>query len=258
MKQGQASSLTHIYVHNGNYSPLTLQAVGYANANYTNPNTTSTAADVTIDLNQWHYVNAVDGYAMWDMDLSVAADYVTLYGIEFQEVAGMWAFRATKTPDNVTRAAFPLSVKTIAKNGTYNETKLVVGISSKISEGVTYDAVSHELSENNANKAYDVNFFSIDMAKFKNNMSAADLATWNIKADGIKATILNANKQAITAPTAGYGITPVLVSELKGSWSANVGKTTTPAGATNLVFLIDNAQAATALGADAAGKQFST
>ena len=252
--EGQIKALNNICVKDA----CAWKAVSYANSNYANPNTTSTVADVTIDLNKWYYMEAENAYAMWDMDLSVAADYVTLYGIELQETAGSWAFRATKTPDNVTRAAFPLSVKTISKSGSYNEAKLVVGISSKISEGVAYDAISHELSENNDNdKSKDANFFSIDLANFKSSMNADDLATWNIKANKIVGTILNANKQTVATADENTGIEPIMVTELKGTWSGNVGKkTASPKSAANIVFLIDNNKAATTLGHDAAGKQF--
>ena len=256
--EGEASALTQINIHDGYAYQMNAKAVGYANGNFANPNTTSTVADVTVDLNKWYYMDADNWYAMWDMDLSVATDYVTLYGIELQEEAGSWAFRATKTPDNVTRAAFPLTVKTISKWGAYNEAKLVVGISSKISEGVAYDAISHELSENNDDdKSKDANFFSIDLSKFKSSMSADDLATWNIKANKIVGTILNANKQTVATATETTGIEPIMVTELKGTWSGNEGKeTTSPKSAANIVFLIDNNKAATTLGHDAAGKQF--
>ena len=256
--EGKTKALNEFNFNNANGVD---QIEGDADVDYRNtsdPNSANTTIDATIDLNQWYEMNLDNKCALWDMDINVPTDYATLYGIELQEEEGYWAFRATKTPDNVTRAAFPLYVRTIAKNGEYNEAIVVVGISAKISDGVVYDAISHELSENNSSdRSKDVNFFSIDLAKFKDNMSTDDLATWNIKANKIVATILNADKKEVEVADATTGIEPIMVTELKGTWSGNEGKeTSAPKSANNIVFLIDNAKAAATLNHDAAYKQF--
>ena len=89
-------------------------------------------------------------------------------------------------------------------------------------------------------------------------MSADDLATWNIKANKIEATIYNANYSADWDAIAANGIEPVMVTELKGTWKGNATDkvTTSPKAATNIAFLIDNNLAAATLVDDAVGKQF--
>ena len=228
--------------------------VDYKNANASTPE--SATADATIDLNKWYQVNAFDAKyneaGLWDMNLDVNSDYVTLYGIEFKEEVGSWYFRATKTPDNITKAAFPLDVETIAKDGSYNKATFVVAISSLISSGVTYDLVNHLLSENNSNPAYEKNFFSVDLSKLKNSMNASELAVFNIQADTINAVIKNIYGNVVAACDTA-GIKPILVKELKANKKDNMGKEAgKPSEASNVVFFIDNDEAAEDLGTAAA------
>lgn len=73
------------------------------------------------------------------MHLSVDNDAKTLFGIEIEEVAGEYKFRATKTPDNITKAGFALKIETVDNEGAYKTTTVWLGQSSTISAEVIYN-----------------------------------------------------------------------------------------------------------------------
>ena len=207
--------------------------------------TLGTGAGVTevgmkVDANVWYYVEPEAPEAMYDMHLSVSDDDKTLWGIEIEEVAGQYRFRATKTPDNITKAGFKLTIETVCKNGHHKSTYAWIGQTSLISDAVVYDLITWELKSDD-NK----NFFNISLDKMKNAMTADELALWNTKANAASIYYLDKDGYAVAYGTT-TGIDSIFVSELKGKVSENEGKTvgSTLKNAKNIVFAIDNATAA--------------
>lgn len=163
--------------------------------------------EITVTLNTWYYVTAQELAAMYDMCLSADKDMVTLFGIEFINEEGTYAFRITKTPDNITKDhLFDLNVETVDKAGQYKKTIFKVQQSTIINDGVTYDAVSHEIKD----KAATENYFSISLDKMKEALGTDGLALWNTNAKQSTFVVLNANGQVLGDFS---GITPVFVEK---------------------------------------------
>ena len=164
-------------------------------------------ATITVTLNTWYYVTAKNLAAMYDMYLSADKDMVTLFGIEFVNEEDTHAFRITKTPDNITKDhLFDLNVETVDKAGQYQKTIFHVGQSTIINDGVTYDAVSHEIKD----KAATENYFSISLDKMKEALGTDGLALWNTNAKKIVFSVLNTNGQELGNFN---GIAPVFVEK---------------------------------------------
>ena len=164
-------------------------------------------ATITVTLNTWYYVRAKNLAAMYDMYLSADKDMVTLFGIEFVNEEDTHAFRITKTPDNITKDhLFDLNVETVDKAGQYQKTIFHVGQSTIINDGVTYDAVSHEIKD----KAATENYFSISLDKMKEALGTDGLALWNTNAKKIVFSVLNTNGQELGNFN---GIAPVFVEK---------------------------------------------
>ena len=201
--------------------------------------------DAKLEHNVWYYVRANKPEALYDMHLVFDKDDKTLFGIEAKEENGIVAIRLTKTPDNITKAGFLLTIQNIDKKGVYNEAKLWIGQTSTITSDVTYDAITHKLSKNNtSDKSKDKNFFQIDLTKMKEALGTEGLALWNNKVKGFKVTYKDANGTKLTE--SGKDITEFFVSELKSNLADNEGKDVqgTFKNATNLIFAVDNATAA--------------
>ena len=228
-------------------------ALSFANgvqANKTHlSNTASTTGnasnvDAKLDLDVWYTVNASDPAALYDMHLVYDADAATLFGIERKEENGVVAIRVTKTPDNITKAGFELTIQNVDKKGVYNEAKVWLGETSIITGDVPYDPIIHQLSENNtADKSKDKNFFQIDLTKMKNSLGTNGLALWNTKAAKMTVKYLDADGKALTENNE---IDEFAVSELKANYKDNEGKKVSSAykSATNLVFEVANSTAA--------------
>lgn len=74
----------------------------------------------------WYNVYANTASALYDMHLVFTNDDKTLFGIDTKEENGMVAIRLTKTPDNITKAGFLLTIQNIDKMG--GITKLNCGL----------------------------------------------------------------------------------------------------------------------------------
>ena len=195
-------------------------------------------AGAKVNVGEWYNVVAVkDAKALYDMHLSANADDVTLFGIEFKEEAGSYQFRMTKTPDNITKAGFMLTVETVSMKGEYKKTYIWVGQTRIVSEGVVYDAIEHELKTDTSGK----NFFSIDLAKMKDAMSAESLALWNKNVDDKTVTFLNEKGEAMTTAA---GIDLMFVKAVKAKISECKEQEVAIASAKNIVFNVKNAEKA--------------
>ena len=208
-----------------------------------------------IDINTWYYIKPEQIGAFYDMYVTDANDDdAVLFGLEFKNEEGNYAFRATKTPDNVSKTGFGIVVTTVDKNGNSKNTTVNLNLSEKITEGLTYDAIPYQI---NSNKDADKNRFSIDLNDMKEYLGTEGLALWNTKVEAMSVTFKNATTGAIVgtgstdsdsdedykneqAYVTAAGITVTPVKEVKDGTSANV---TALKDAKFLKFAIDNATA---------------
>ncbi|MFS2911450.1 PL29 family lyase N-terminal domain-containing protein [Bacteroides uniformis] len=197
-----------------------------------------------INANEWYYVSGIEEAALYDMHLSVDNDAKTLFGIEIEEVAGEYKFRATKTPDNITKAGFALKIETVDNEGAHKTTTVWLGQSSTISAEVTYN-VNYLLKAETATK----NYFSIDLAEMRNKLGEQGTALWNTSVKLSKTTIVvkAGDKTIVPAGTTlatlntDYGIKPVFTTEVKD----NAVAVNTDKDAKFVAFQINNATAGT-------------
>lgn len=189
-------------------------------------------AGAKVNVGEWYNVVATkEAQALYDMHLSASADDVTLFGIEFKEEAGSYQFRMTKTPDNITKASFKLTVETVAMDGEYAKTYIWVGQTRIVSDAVVYDAIVHELKTDASKK----NFFSIELAKMKEAMSAESLALWNKDVTNYKVVYLNEKGEATYNAAC---IDLMFVKAVKAKYSDC--ETATYASAKSIVFKVTN------------------
>ena len=73
--------------------------------------------DTKMEAGVWYNVYANTASALYDMHLVFTNDDKTLFGIDTKEENGMVAIRLTKTPDNITKAGFLLTIQNIDKMG---------------------------------------------------------------------------------------------------------------------------------------------
>ena len=199
--------------------------------------------DAKMEAGVWYNVYADKAAALYDMHLVFDNDDKTLFGIQTKEENGMVAIRLTKTPDNITKAGFLLTIQNIDKEGKYEQAQLWIGQTSTITSDVTYDPITHQLSKNNTtDTSKDKNFFQIDLTKMKNALGTEGLALWNTKVKKAEVAYYNADGTLLTESNQ---IIETFVSELKdnmkgnGEKSVDVGKT-----AKNMIFAVNNATAA--------------
>ena len=200
-----------------------------------------------IDINTWYYIKPEQIGAFYDMYVTDAnADDAVLFGLQFKNEEGAYAFRATKTPDNVSKTGFGIIVTTVDKNGNSKNTTVNLNLSEKITEGLTYDAISYQI---NSNSVADKNRFSIDLNDMKEFLGTEGLALWNTKVGSMSVTFKNATTGATvgtgsttstTSSVTAAGITVTPVKEVKDGSSADV---TALKDAKFLKFAIDNATA---------------
>ena len=199
--------------------------------------------DAKMEAGVWYNVYADKAAALYDMHLVFDNDDKTLFGIQTKEENGMVAIRLTKTPDNITKAGFLLTIQNIDKEGKYEQAQLWIGQTSTITSDVTYDPITHQLSKNNTtDTSKDKNFFQIDLTKMKNALGTEGLALWNTKVKRFEVAYYNADGTLLTESNQ---IAETFVSELKDNMKGNkdkavsVGKT-----AKNMIFAVNNATAA--------------
>lgn len=197
--------------------------------------TTSASAsnpDGKINANEWYYVVADDEAALYDMHLSVSSDDKTLFGIEIEESAdGVYKFRATKTPDNITKAGFKLTIETIDKYGQPRTATIWLGQTKIITSGYTYDEIPYQLK----NEVADKNYFSIALSEMKNHLGEQGAALWNTQVDGYVMNIYEADDMSTAIAGSTNGITPIFTKKVEDN-----SQTAALAAATNIVFEINN------------------
>ena len=195
-----------------------------------------------INTNEWYFVNGKDAGALYDMHLSVDDDAKTLFGIEIEETVGTYKFRLTKTPDNITKAGFKLTLETVSNEGAHKTANVWFGQASTISNEVVYDPITHQLSKNNSNDlSKDKNFFQIDLTKMKNALGTEGLALWNTKVKDHKVAYYNADGELLEEESQ---IAETFVSELKDNMKGNTDKAVSIGkDAKNMIFAVNNKKA---------------
>ena len=223
------ATLTKLHIYKNNNASAALQT------NIAIGNPTPISISNRIDINTWYYIQPEEIGAFYDMFVTkVSNDDAVLYGLEFKNEEGNYAFRATKTPDNVSKEGFGIKITTVDKNGNRKDTKIKVSLSEKITEGLTYDAVSYQLNSNNVDK----NYFSIDLNDMKEYLGTEGLALWNTKVGDMVVTFKNATTgKKVEVP----GIHVMPVKEVKDGINESV--VSSLKDAKFLKFAIDNAVA---------------
>ena len=201
--------------------------------------------DAKMEAGVWYNVYADKAATLYDMHLVFDNDDKTLFGIQTKEENGMVAIRLTKTPDNITKAGFLLTIQNIDKEGKYEQAQLWIGQTSTITSDVTYDPITHQLSKNNTtDTSKDKNFFQIDLTKMKNALGTEGLALWNTKVQRAEVTYYNAKGEKLSGENS--QINEFFVKELKDNLKANTDKSVTVGkAATNMIFAVNNTSAAT-------------
>ena len=156
----------------------------------TNPN------NERLEMGQWYTV-AADMATIYDLYLSISQDEKTLYGVEIKNEDGVYQFRYTKTPDNVSKPTINLVIQSVDKKGNYNKTTATFSLSEVVvSDAYVYDETAWTLvdyaaeSGNNAYKSK--NAFSVKMADMLNSFSTEDLALWNTKVQAFDVQLYDA------------------------------------------------------------------
>ena len=142
-----------------------------------------------LEMGQWYTVDA-DMATIYDLYLSASQDEITLYGIEIKNNEdGVYQFRYTKTPDNVSKPEIHLTIQSVDKEGKYNSTTATFSLSEVISSAYTYAETAwtlvdyHATSSDNSYKTK--NAFSVKMEDMLNSFSAENLALWNTKVQAV-------------------------------------------------------------------------
>ena len=177
----------------------------------TTTNTSVTApANDRLEMGQWYTV-AADMATIYDLYLSISQDEKTLYGVEIKNEDGVYQFRYTKTPDNVSKPTINLVIQSVDKKGGYNKTTATFSLSEVVvSDAYVYDETAWTLvdyaaeSGNNAYKSQ--NAFSVKMADMLNSFSTEDLALWNTKIQKFTVQLYDVETGKIAKDKAGNDI----------------------------------------------------
>ena len=235
-------SLTKLSIVDKNEEAVKVNNATMFAKNYDNSAASATNPDAHINANEWYYVIPDNESALYDMHLSVSSDDKTLFGVEIEEsVDGVYRFRVTETPDNITKAAFELTIETIDKEGNHNEATVWVGQTKIITTGYTYDEIPYMIK----NDVKEKNFFSIALSEMKNHLGEQGTALWNTQVTNYDIEFYKASDMN-TAIASATGIIPVF----KKADNTNAG--TAYKDASTIEFQIDNETAG-----DAKGGKFS-
>ena len=177
--------------------------------NTTNTSVTAPVND-RLEMGQWYTV-AADMATIYDLYLSISQDEKTLYGVEIKNEDGVYQFRYTKTPDNVSKPTINLVIQSVDKKGNYNKTTATFSLSEVVvSDAYVYDETAWTLvdyaaeSGNNAYKSQ--NAFSVKMADMLNSFSTEDLALWNTKIQNFTVQLYDVETGKIAKDKAGNDI----------------------------------------------------
>ena len=248
VSKGNCETLNNIYfVNDKDQSKLVMKNGTTADKTLLAKNATTTGkadnVDAKMEAGVWYNVYADEAAALYDMHLVFDNDDKTLFGIDTKEENGMVAIRLTKTPDNITKAGFLLTIQNIDKAGQYEQAQLWIGQTSTITSDVTYDPITHQLSKNSTTDlSKDKNFFQIDLTKMKDALGTEGLALWNTKVKRHEVTYLKADGTPLTETDQ---ITETFVSELKDNMKGNTEKKVSIGkDAKNMIFAVNNKKAA--------------
>ncbi|WP_072531463.1 PL29 family lyase N-terminal domain-containing protein [Bacteroides ilei] len=147
-------------------------------------NTVTAPDNERLEMGQWYTV-AADMATIYDLYLSANQDETTLYGIEIKNEDGVYQFRYTKTPDDVSKPEIHITIQSVDKEGNYNSTIATFSLSEVISSAYTYAETAWTLVDFSSNPEDDEfatkNAFTVKMSDMLNSFSAENLALWNTK-----------------------------------------------------------------------------
>ena len=178
-------------------------------------NKSTGAEDVTapandrLEMGQWYTVDA-DMATIYDLYLSASQDEITLYGIEIKNEDGVYQFRYTKTPDNVSKPEIHLTIQSVDKEGNYNSTTATFSLSEVISSAYAYAETNWTLVDYNSNPSHNdyktKNAFSVKMEDMLNSFSAENLALWNTKVQKVTVQLYDVETGKVAKDKSGVAI----------------------------------------------------
>ena len=138
-------------------------------------------ADILLKEGEWYTISA-DMTQIYDIFVSTDKDSETLYGIECRNENGVYQFRYTKTPDNVSKPTITIKVESVDKTGAYRTNKVTLSLSEVVADAYTYAEKAWTIVDYaNDNDYIDKNSFAMKMSDMLNSFSADNLALWNTK-----------------------------------------------------------------------------
>ena len=139
------------------------------------------ANDALLKEGEWYTISA-DMTQIYDIFVSTDKDSETLYGIECRNENGVYQFRYTKTPDNVSKPTITIKVESVDKTGAYRTNKVTLSLSEVVADAYTYAEKAWTIVDYAKENDYiDKNSFAMKMSDMLNSFSADNLALWNTK-----------------------------------------------------------------------------
>ena len=162
-----------------------------------------------LEMGQWYTVDA-DMATIYDLYLSASQDEITLYGIEIKNEDGVYQFRYTKTPDNVSKPQIHITIQSVDKEGKYNSTTATFSLSEVISSAYAYAETNWTLVDYNSNPSHNdyktKNAFSVKMEDMLNSFSAENLALWNTKVQAVTVQLYDVETGKVAKDKSGVAI----------------------------------------------------
>ena len=169
---------TYFFIFNSSYASVT-PAI-YLDGNEYDDNE-YVANDALLKEGEWYTISA-DMTQIYDIFVSTDKDSETLYGIECRNENGVYQFRYTKTPDNVSKPTITIKVESVDKTGAYRTNKVTLSLSEVVADAYTYAEKAWTIVDYaNDNDYIDKNSFAMKMSDMLNSFSADNLALWNTK-----------------------------------------------------------------------------
>ena len=197
------------------------------------------ATAFTIDLNKEYPVEVEHSAHLYDMWLEVSPEQADLFGIVIDKEAH--TIKATKSPDEITTAAFKLKIHTMNLNGTVDNTRYInVKLSNKIANQVVCEAVNHTIVADGGDAAKSKNYFSVSLDEMKKALGDK-LSLWTNNVNFGQTEFQISDNPAVFSNPLALGVDPVIVKEVKDEKQKNV---TAKSDANFIKFAITNATAA--------------
>ena len=153
-------------------------------------------------------VKFTNNEALYDMFFSVEDKYKDAFNVTWDNATRK--FKVGKNPDSSTMGVeFPMTIYTVDNNGWTSATVVKIVLSSKLSGQDTYELISHNVSSTN-------NYFTIDLATMKNNLTAEDWKAWKLNVE------LGNTKYALYEKINEYGNPYNLIGDAIAAYVASV------------------------------------